>query len=198
VETQFDNSAQWLVGQNSADDAFNPSKWSRFDFAEADGTLYVCQTQFGAETEAEAIAAPAADPAAPATGGCSTFAWTTLTAGQGPLPLIGSWLDNFGQSHGVTAEQWVVADTYIYEVTSFDNAAGQVFALNGDGNGDATGRYSRFDWAEADGNVYYCQIAFDAESAEAAEQVDPADVTGLATDGCNGFPWSELIAVAGE
>jgi hypothetical protein len=195
----WSNDERYLVGQNASTDPFNPDRFSRFDWVEAGGSLYVCQSAFDAVDEAAALATPRADDTDPATTGCGgAFSWTMLTPGQGPLPVLGTWSDPFGQVHEVGADAWVTDGAFTYEVLRFDNEAEYLVARNGAGTGDAEGAYSRFDWAFDDGAFSYCQIAFDAESEAAAEGADTADRQALSTDGCNGFPWSELTAVEAE
>jgi hypothetical protein len=77
--SKFDNAGNWLVAHNDADNEYSADLWSRFDWTTFDGVLYFCQTAFGAESEADAIATVAADPANPTETGCSGFPWTTLT-----------------------------------------------------------------------------------------------------------------------
>ena len=56
---------------------------------------------------------------------------------------------------------------------------------------DLADKWSRFDIAsDADGGLYYCQIAYAAETEEDAMAVS-ADANDLAA-GCNGFGWSEI------
>lgn len=196
VWTTWSNEEQYLIGQNASTDPFNPDRFSRFDFAEVDGILYWCQTAFDAADEAAALSTPRADDSDPATMGCGgAFAWTALTPGQGPLPLVGTWSDPFGQIHDVSATQWITDDAFTYELLRFDNANEFAIAQNGEGTGDAEGAYSRFDWTWVDGVFWYCQIAFDAASEAAAEAVDTANRDALSTDGCNGFSWSELTVI---
>jgi len=77
--TRYDNSAHWVVGQNDAGNAYNPGKWSRFDWATVQAILYFCQTRYDAADEAEALAATPADPTDPTKSGCGGFSWTALT-----------------------------------------------------------------------------------------------------------------------
>jgi hypothetical protein len=73
--TSYDNDATYVIAQNSADDPFNPSLWSRFDWV---GDLYYCQATFDAPTEADALATPRPDDT-DLDAGCGGFAWTDLT-----------------------------------------------------------------------------------------------------------------------
>jgi hypothetical protein len=78
--SQSDDAAGWLVAQNALSNTWNPGLWSRFDWAwDAEGGLWYCQTTFDGATEADALAAPAADATDPAAGGCGSFPWTSMT-----------------------------------------------------------------------------------------------------------------------
>ncbi len=73
-----DFAASFLIAQNASDNAFNPGKWSRFDWVIAGTDVSYCQAAYDAET-AEAAAAISADHTDLAAG-CGGFAWSTLTA----------------------------------------------------------------------------------------------------------------------
>jgi hypothetical protein len=73
-----DNPGHRLIAHNNSANSFNPGKFSRFEWTKSDNRLWYCQSVFDAATEQAAASAPPADPAHPATGGCGTFAWSTL------------------------------------------------------------------------------------------------------------------------
>ncbi len=75
----FENERDYLVAQNSPDDAFNPEKWSRFEWTyDDDNKLYYCQILFSEETFEDAdVDANIAD-GADLEEGCNGFPWTTL------------------------------------------------------------------------------------------------------------------------
>lgn len=73
-----DNAGQKLIAYNNPRDAYNPSKFSRFEWTKNSNKLWYCQVVFDAATEQAAQSAPAADPSHPATGGCGNFAWSEL------------------------------------------------------------------------------------------------------------------------
>jgi hypothetical protein len=76
---QFDNTADYLVAQNDAQNAYSPGLWSRFDWTR-DGAslLYYCQIVFDATTEAAALAVVTADRE-DLTTGCGGYGWSRLT-----------------------------------------------------------------------------------------------------------------------
>lgn len=111
------------------------------------------------------------------------------------VSITGAWVDNFGTEHDITADTWVQSSPMgdsTYAILSVDNAAMTLIAENDAGNSFAPGKFSRFDWTEADGTLYYCQTAFDADSADAAANTPDPDPSDPAMGGCSMFTWSAL------
>lgn len=193
----WSNAEGWILAQNDASAGFNPSLYSRFDFIVAEEGVYYCQTVYDAADEETALAAERADETDPATSGCGgAFAWTLLTPGQGPMSLTGQWVDSFGQSQSFVDGIWTL-DTgefgiFTGTIESYSNAEEYFISLNAEDNGDTAGLYSRVDWTWSDGAFFYCQTAFDAADAAAAEAVERADDSDPANAGCGDFAWSEL------
>lgn len=79
---QFDNAANFAIVQAPADDAFNPSKYSKKVWTDlSGGSFYYCQVSFGLDSIAEAVATDnAADPTDLDGQGCQGFPWTQLSA----------------------------------------------------------------------------------------------------------------------
>ena len=70
----------WLVAQNGASNSWNAGLWSRFDWTwDAEGALWYCQTAYDAPSREDAAATPAADASEPATTGCGSFSWTSMS-----------------------------------------------------------------------------------------------------------------------
>ncbi len=187
--TSFLPSEDYLLAQNSPDNAFAPSLYSRFDWAvDGDGELRYCQSSYDAEslTEAEAATADRGDFAT----GCGGFAWSFLFAPE----LIGHYLDEFGGEHTVTCASWSMggATEGRFELLRLSNAERFLIAENADTNAYFPGAFSRFDWTrDAEGQLYFCQTAYDAASFEAALETPPSDPTDLEA-GCGGFSFSRL------
>ncbi len=79
--SQYSNADMYIIAQNDANNSYNPSLWSRFDWTmDADNNLYLCQTAFDAASEEDALNTPAADSSDPVNGGCGDFSWSALTA----------------------------------------------------------------------------------------------------------------------
>lgn len=109
------------------------------------------------------------------------------------LAIVGDWTDDFEGTHAITAESWTQTSefgTFVYDIASWDNAAGTLVAQD---EGDST--WAKFQWVadDADG-VYYCQTAFGAACRADAEAAADADATDPATGGCGGmFPWTHMM-----
>ena len=199
--TAYDNASGWIVGQNSPDDPWSPNLWSRIEWSVTDDGVLWCQTEFAAETEEDAIAGATADREDLETG-CSTFPWTVLTPGQGPIAIAGDWTDAWDSVHVIGNESWT--QTYpesaviAFEVAGWDNANEAVFAMNSEENEFFAGDWSRFDWAMVEGTLWYCQTVFDGDDEEAVRAADAADATDPAAGGCGGAPWTQMTPVEAE
>lgn len=75
----FDNAANWVVAENDAANEYFPGMWSRFDWTEHDGNLYLCQIAYADESLEAAKDTEAPDASDPANAGCGGFGWTVLT-----------------------------------------------------------------------------------------------------------------------
>lgn len=193
----WSNAEQWIIAQNDASDAFNPGLFSRFDYLVDGERVWWCQTVFDAVDAATAAAVDRADASDPATGGCGgAFPWTELTPGQGPMSLSGEWVDGFGQGQTFSGDQWVLDagefGTFTGTIVSYSNAEEFFVSENGDDNGETAGLFSRVDWTLFGDAFYYCQTAFDAADAAAAEAVSRADDAAPDAGGCGDFAWSRL------
>lgn len=205
----FSNEERWAIAENAADNEFFPDSFSRFEWTHEAGKLFYCQSVFAASSAADARDEPRAD-ADDLLAGCGGFPWSALV----PIALIGSYEDDFGGSHTISASLWQMG-TSSFHLLEFSNGQRWAVAQNDCANAYFPGLYSRFDWmmlpggeggaagaagaagaggagaGEESGRTYYCQTGYDVESAEAARELEAADTADLA-EGCNGFPWSLL------
>jgi hypothetical protein len=115
----------------------------------------------------------------------------TASVSEG-LAIVGSYTDDFDGEHTITNATWTSGGS-VYNISQFDNEANYVIARNDEGNEYSPCAWSRFDWTESEGDIYFCQSAFAAESEDAALETEPADAEDL-EEGCSGFPWSKLSA----
>lgn len=108
--------------------------------------------------------------------------------------IVGTYQDDYGLAHRITQSTWVM-DTSVFHIVQVDNPHAFLTAHNDTNNQSFPDKYSRFDWAHDEQSVlYFCQTAYDAETAEKALQTAAANAGDL-TSGCSGFPWSKLIPV---
>jgi hypothetical protein len=186
--TWLDNTARFLVAQNDEDNLYSPNLWSRFDWTH-DGELVLryCQTVFDAATEAAALATPAAN-AQDLAAGCNGYPWSKLFSG---LEIRGLWADDWGFDHEITQTTWTTMGS-VFHVSRFDNGDDYLVAQNDTDNTYNPDKWSRFDWTfPMAGDLFYCQVIFDADTESAALAATGADRDHLDT-GCNGYPWSML------
>lgn len=109
------------------------------------------------------------------------------SSGDG-LEIVGNYDDGF-TAHEITDDTWTIGDE-VFHIVEFDNEAGFLIANNDDDNEYFPGLWSRFEWTQSDGTLYYCQPVYDGED-EAAALDGAADPDDLEM-GCGGFAWSAL------
>lgn len=111
---------------------------------------------------------------------------------QDPLEIIGTYEDGFGYTHLITATTWDQGDMGIFHITRYDNEKDFLIAQNDAVKSYNPGKWSRIDWVWQANDLYICQIAYDKETATAAEAETGADPTDPEQGGCNNYPWSKL------
>ena len=183
----INNEGSFLIAQNDEDNAWNPALWSRFDWTHNEDGLWYCQTTYDAESEEAALAVTAADPTNPATAGCGSFGWTRLDTA---LSIRGAYVDNWGTEHAISQTTWLNGES-TFIIDFIDHEQGFLIAQNGEANAYNPGLWSRFDWTRNDEGLWYCQSAYDADSAEEALTAS-ADATDPAVSGCGSFSWTKL------
>ena len=117
--------------------------------------------------------------------------------GVAPISLLGEWVDPFATAHTISEAEWrqvAMGETSTFAILTFDRDAMAIIAENGAANMFEPGKFSRFDWTQLGDRLFYCQTAFNAETAEAAANTEGADPSDPAADGCGMFPWTELLA----
>ncbi len=115
-----------------------------------------------------------------------------LLEGEACLPdlsILGSWIDDWGMDHDVTRDTWTNAGS-VFHITQADGIDNFVVARNDAANPWNAGLWSKFEWGYGGDVLYYCQIAYAAETEQeaAAARASRASLT----TGCGGFPWSRL------
>ena len=129
----------------------------------------------------------------------------TLGGCAGPRPpappagLTGTFADDYGSRHVVTARAWTQDGRYRYHVAAWRLDGPALVARNDAANPSGGGRWSRIDLvrlgpALAPYTWAFCLAAYDAPTRAAAEAAPPA-ARGTPRTGCNGYPFTRLRPV---
>ena len=125
----------------------------------------------------------------------------------------GTYDDNYGGSHTISAFKWD-SGSLLFHVSQYSNDESWLIAQNdsekrsqycsdwtlytqeecetgGESWTDLADKWSRFDIAETDDGLFYCQTSYNAETEDDALAAT-ADATDLTT-GCGGFGWTQFI-----
>jgi hypothetical protein len=117
-----------------------------------------------------------------------------------PPEIVGTYTDNWDFTHVIGETTWTqesaddppTVKTWEYAVV--DNEADFLVAQNGPDNEMHAGLWSRFDWTVTDGDrLWFCQVAFDANTMEDALNVPAPNREDPETHGCGDWGWSELF-----
>ncbi|QWW67950.1 hypothetical protein [Rhizobium sp. WYJ-E13] len=118
--------------------------------------------------------------------------------------ISGLYIDNFAGWHSVGGEAWFIAadgGQLIFHVCNVDNSKNFLITQNDVGNDFNPGKFSRFEWYEDHGKLFYCQQVFDATTeTDAADfaKTPAANSSNANDEGCGAkgqFAWSQLILV---
>ena len=138
---EVDADERHIIAENDGDNPYFPGKYSRFDWTVVDEVTWFCQTAFDADDADAARAVTSADDSDPSTGGCGGFAWSRLYA---PLPIRGSWTDNWGGGHVVREWAWSSGDSR-FDISAYDVDGGWIVAQNASDNAWNPDLWSRFE-----------------------------------------------------
>ncbi|MEZ4318961.1 MAG: hypothetical protein R3F61_15710 [Myxococcota bacterium] len=122
------------------------------------------------------------------------FALACTGGDTSDLEIVGSFSDNFGGAHTITADTWTMDGAGVFHITTFDNDADFLIAQNDANNEYNPDLWSRMDWFDAGTTLWFCQSAFDAATEADALATAAADPSDPATTGCGGFSWTQLTA----
>lgn len=180
----------FVIVHNDEGNGLGPGLYSRFDWAtDEDGLFRYCPATYFAESVADAKAVEASDRT-DWKKGCQGAGWSELV----PPAIVGTYTDDYGGGHTVTAKEWVMdgAIEGRFDLLELSNEQRYVLAENAGTNPYSAGLYSRFDWADIHGELYFCQTVYDAASLADARDATPPDEVDP-DSGCGGFAWSKLI-----
>jgi len=110
------------------------------------------------------------------------------------INIAGDYVDSYDIPHQIAADwtQGIDDTSSTTALTSVDNASGYAIGQNTANHPFAADKWSRYDWTFVDGRLWYCQPAFDADTAADAESAPAPDPAEPAIGGCGGFPWTGL------
>lgn len=120
---------------------------------------------------------------------------SSVPMGDDELEIAGVYVDAYGTTHAIDAATWAMASAYgdsAFHVSRWDNDADYLLAENDAANAWSAELWSRFDWIEVDGHLFFCQTAYDAADEETAGATPRANDTDPAGGGCGGFAWTDL------
>lgn len=109
--------------------------------------------------------------------------------------IAGTYTDAFGGTHTVTATRWEQTGEGFasgFTITFVNNDEDWAVAQNDATNAFSPSLYSRFEWVEVGGTLYFCQAPYDAATEAAAIDSARPSRTDPATTGCGMFGWSAL------
>lgn len=116
------------------------------------------------------------------------------------LEIVGQWVETFPgggeQTHTITEIDWTTISefgTAIHHIDSYDNETDTLIAQADASNDFNPEAWGKFQWTwDGNGDLWYCQIVFDAATPQDAAAGPDADPSDPANGGCGGFPWSAL------
>ena len=80
----------------------------------------------------------------------------------------------------------------VFHISIVSNPDQYLIAQNDAANQFSPSLWSRFDWTQYQGGLYYCQTAYNAATEQAALDAPAADASNPPASGCGGFAWSKL------
>jgi hypothetical protein len=181
----------YIITQNPADDAYNPSLWSKHEYHELEGGGWgYCTSVFDAATADDAVSFDTSEiyDENDADAGCNTFGHTTVSAYA--MPIAGSWMTNWGSALEISSSSWSSVSSWgssLYAVEAY--GASFVLMQNPADDSYNPSKWSKIEFTMDGSDFSYCTTVFDGASAAAALTTDTSafyDATN-ATAGCNSF-----------
>jgi hypothetical protein len=189
--TQF--TSTYAIMQNPANDAYNPSLWTKAEFHNLPGgSVGMCMTVYNAATEAAALAANTATiyNASNPTSGCNGFGHTVMT--RYTNPLAGSWTSNWGTAFTISDNVWHESSSWgssTYTILGYTPTYLIVQNPSTDAYNPSLWSKIEFHNRVASVGFRYCTTVYDAATWAAAYSTATTTIynTSNAAAGCNGF-----------
>ncbi|MGQ0639824.1 MAG: hypothetical protein ACT4P6_03490 [Gemmatimonadaceae bacterium] len=116
-----------------------------------------------------------------------------------PALLLGTFVDDYGSTHTITAREWRQQPRARYRIVRWNVTERYLLAQNDSANPSAAGLWTRIDWMEFAGmppfHWGFCFSAYRAPSLAVAETVSVARRNTPRT-GCDGYPFSRMRRAA--
>jgi microcompartment protein CcmK/EutM len=176
--------------QNSATDAYNPSKWTMTEFHAVGAGFGFCSSVYNGVTAEAAIKTDtsAIYNSSNAGSGCNGFGHTTMSAYA--MPIAGNWVTNFNQNVTISATTWTTVSSYgtsTLRIEAYGN--NWILAQN-----SATASYNPSLWTKIEFHTVgsgfgYCSSVYNGATSAAALLQDTSAIynSSNAGSGCNGF-----------
>jgi hypothetical protein len=189
--TQF--TSTYAIMQNPANDAYNPSLWTKAEFHNLPGgSVGMCMTVYNAATEAAALAANTATiyNTSNPTSGCNGFGHTVMT--RYTNPLAGSWTSNWGTAFTISDNVWHESSSWgssTYTILGYTPTYLIVQNPSTDAYNPSLWSKIEFHNRVASVGFRYCTTVYDAATWAAAYSTATTTIynTSNAAAGCNGF-----------
>jgi len=131
---------------------------------------------------------------------CATGARGTsaTVVGSPPAYVLGSFVDDYGGHHTISAGEWKQGDDDRYRIVRWNADAHYLIAENSSTGPASLGRWTRIDWMRLENRGPYgwafCFSAYEMKTAAAAESSMVAK-TDTPRNGCNGYPFTRMRAL---
>ena len=189
--TQF--TSTYAIMQNPANDAYNPSLWTKAEFHNLPGgSVGMCMTVYNAATEAAALAANTATVynTSNPTSGCNGFGHTVMT--RYTNPLAGSWTSDWGTAFTISDHVWHESSSWgssTYTILGYTPTYLIVQNPSTDAYNPSLWSKIEFHNRVASVGFRYCTTVYDAATWAAAYSTATTTIynTSNAAAGCNGF-----------
>jgi len=124
---------------------------------------------------------------------------STTVAGSPPSYVLGSFIDDYGGHHTISRSEWKQGDDDPYRIVRWNADEHYLIAENGSTGPASLGRWTRIDWMRLDNMAPYawafCFSAYEMKTPAAAESSMVAK-TATPRNGCNGYPFTRMRAIA--
>ena len=122
---------------------------------------------------------------------------STRVEGTPPAYVLGSFVDDYGGHHTISASEWKQGDDDRYRIVRWNADAHYLIAENNSTGPASLGRFTRIDWMRLENMAPYgwafCFSAYEMKTAAAAESSMVAKPQ-TPRNGCNGYPFTRMRA----